>query len=149
MQSSAATISDYLAEQSTERRAGLEALLAAVRQNIQPGFIETMRWGMISFEVPLDVSGPTYNGQPLNYIGLASQKNHFSVYLMPVYLNTDVETEFRSRWEGAGLKLDIGKACVRFTKIENADLASVGWAAGLMNPVEFVDACNAARTMKP
>lgn len=85
MQSSAATISDYLAEQSTERRAGLEALLAAVRQNIQPGFIETMRWGMISFEVPLDVSGPTYNGQPLNYIGLASQKNHFSVYLMPVF----------------------------------------------------------------
>lgn len=149
MQSSAATISDYLAEQSTERRAGLEALLAAVRQNIQPGFIETIRWGMISFEVPLDVSGPTYNGQPLNYIGLASQKNHFSVYLMPVYLNTDVETEFRSRWEAAGLKLDIGKACVRFTKIENADLASVGWAAGLMNPVEFVDACNAARTMKP
>ena len=149
MQSSAATISDYLAEQSTERRAGLEALLAAVRQNIQPGFIETMRWGMISFEVPLDVSGPTYNGQPLNYIGLASQKNHFSVYLMPVYLNTDVENEFRSRWEAAGLKLDIGKACVRFTKIEKADLASVGWAAGLMNPVEFVDACNAVRTMKP
>ena len=149
MQSLAATISDYLAEQAPERRAGLEALFAVVRQNIQPDFIETMRWGMISFEVPLDASGPTYNGQPLNYIGLASQKNHFSVYLMPVYLNTDVEAEFRARWEAAGLKLDIGKACVRFTKLEKADLATVGWAAGLMSPVEFVDACNAARTMKP
>lgn len=139
MQSRATTVEQYLAEQTLERRLGLRELLEAIHHGIQPGFIETMRWGMISFEVPLGLSGPTYNKEPLNYIGLASQKNHYSVYLMGVYLDPDLAVEFRDRWLRAGLSLDMGKGCIRFRDLSKADLTTITWAASLCKPEEFVE----------
>jgi hypothetical protein len=138
MQSSAATVFEYLRQQSPEDQATLEALLKIVRDNIQPGFDEVMRWGMISFEVPMSLSGPTYNKQPLNYVAIARQKNYFSVYLIGIYLDAKHAAEFKNRWMESQNKLDMGKACIRFKKLEAANLDAIAWAAGLLSPVEYV-----------
>jgi hypothetical protein len=142
MQSSAPTVSEYLAEQTHDDRATLEILLKVVRENIQPGYDEVMRWGMISFEVPMSISGTTYNKQPLNYVAIARQKHYFSVYLTGIYIDEKNESEFRNRWLASVKTLDMGKACVRFKTLENANLAAIAWAIGLLDPrsyVEFVD----------
>lgn len=138
MQSSAATVLDYLSEHGPEDRETLEVLLKIVRDNIQPGFDEVMRWGMISFEVPMSVSGPTYNKQPLNYVAIARQKNYFSVYLIGIYLDKQHEAEFKQRWRASQQKIDMGKACIRFKNLEAANLEAIAWAAGLLSPVEYV-----------
>lgn len=138
MQSSATTVLNYLNEHSPEDRATLETLLQVVRDNIQPGFDEVMRWGMISFEVPMSISGPTYNKQPLNYVAIARQKNYFSVYLIGIYLDEKHEVEFKNRWMESQKKLDMGKACIRFKELEAANLDAIAWAVGLLSPIDYV-----------
>lgn len=138
MQSDATTVEQYLAELPVERRADVTALVQLVRRSIQPGFVETMRWGMVTWEVPLGLSGPTYNGEPLAYVAVASQKRHISIYLMSVYSDVDTAAGFERRWADSGKRLDMGKSCVRFTRNDNADLDSIAWAVGLMSPTDNV-----------
>ena len=145
MQSEALTVSQYLTELPDDRRQALEELVEIVKANIKPGFDETIRWGMISYEIPLELSGPTYNSQPLNYVGIASQKNHISVYLTGAYMTPEIKAEFKKRWAASGLKLDMGKACVRFKDLSKADLETIAWAVGLWTPRDFLTRYQALR----
>jgi hypothetical protein len=138
MQSSATTVKQYLDELDSERATQIRELVKLVRNNIKPGFIETMRWGMISYEIPLEVSGETYNKQPLNYVAIASQKNYISVYVLGIYANGDDPLEFRSRWATSGKKLNMGKACVRFKTIEDADLPTLAWAIRRLSASQYL-----------
>jgi hypothetical protein len=138
MQSSATTVKQYLDELDSERAPQIRELVKLVRNNIKPGFIETMRWGMISYEIPLEVSGETYNKQPLNYVAIASQKNYISVYVLGIYANGDDPLEFRSRWAASGKKLNMGKACVRFKTIEDADLPTLAWAIRRLSARQYL-----------
>ena len=139
MYSDASNIEDYLAALPTARRDDVAELVALIRANLQPGFDEEMRWGMISWEVPLTLSGPTYNGQPLGYVALASQKNHISVYLLGVYGDPEASAEFERRWAASGKQLDMGKSCVRFPRNAKADLDTIAWAVGLNSPSEYLE----------
>lgn len=138
MQSSATTVKQYLDELDSERAPQIRELVKLVRNNIKPGFIETMRWGMISYEIPMEVSGETYNKQPLNYVAIASQKNYISVYVLGIYANGDDPLEFRSRWATSGKKLNTGKACVRFKTIEDADLPTLAWAIRRLSASQYL-----------
>ena len=137
MYSSATTVDAYLGQLSETRADELSRILRLVRDNLPAGFDETMAWGMITFQVPLDVSGPTYNNQPLAAVSLASQKNHISFYLSSIYASKELTDEFHSRWQRSGKKLDMGKSCVRFRSLEQADLETLAWAVSLVNPEEF------------
>lgn len=137
--SSAVTVADYIGELPADRAEAVTALVELVRANIPVGYVETMRWGMISYEIPLEISGPTYNGQPLNYVAIASQKNHLSVYVMGIYAVPGADVEFRQRWEASGKRLNMGKACVRFTSLDKADLPTLEWAAGLCSVEEYLE----------
>ena len=119
MHSDAATISDYLDELPEDRRAAIGQVLALVRANLPEGYDEVMRWRMITWEVPLAVSGPTYNGKPLMYAALASQKRHMALYLCGVNCLPGVEHGLRAAYAAAGRKLDLGKACLRFRKLDD------------------------------
>jgi hypothetical protein len=66
--------------------------------------------------------------QPVPYLGLAAQKNHFSLYLMPIYASPELLAWFQAEWAKTGKKLDMGKACVRFKKLEDLPLAVIGKA---------------------
>lgn len=138
MHSDAATVEDYISSLEPERAAGISQLVKVVRENLQPGFVEDMRWGMISYEIPMSVSGPTYNNQPLSYVGIASQKRHFSIYLMGIYADPKTSEAFARRWAASGRKLDVGKGCVRFTSIEKADLETIGWAVRQFSVEDFL-----------
>ena len=58
--------------------------------------------------------------QPLPFAGLASQKNHLSLYIMGCY--GEYEATFRAAWAKSGKKLDMGKCCVRFRRAEDLAL---------------------------
>lgn len=138
MQSQAATIKEYLSELEAQRAKDIKELVELTRKNIKPGFDETMRWGMISYEVPIELSGPTYNKQPLNYIGIASQKHHISFYLMGIYAGEGLLEEFQTRWAKSGKRLDMGKGCVRFKTLEQADLKTLAWAIKQQTPRQLI-----------
>jgi uncharacterized protein YdhG (YjbR/CyaY superfamily) len=126
VQSAATTVADYLAELPAERRAVIAKVRAVIRRNLPKGYRETMNWGMITYEVPLQRLPDTYNGQPLCYASLAAQKNYNALYLMTVYGNRKQEQALRDAFKKEGKKLDMGKSCVRFKSADQLPLEAIG-----------------------
>ena len=131
MQSKAATVEQYLAELPEDRREALQAIRKTILKNLPKGFEEGMQYGMIGYYVPHSVYPPGYHcdpSQPLPFASLASQKNHMALYLMCVYGDPEYAEWFREAWTGAGKKLNMGKSCVRFKKLDDVPLDVVGQA---------------------
>ena len=135
--SGATTPDAYLAELEPARAAELARVRDAVNSALPEGFVERMAWGMISWEVPLGVSGPTYNKQPLVYAALAAQKNHNALYLNGVYASPEGGRRLATAFADAGLKLDMGKSCLRFRKAEDLPLEAIAREIASMSPPEF------------
>ncbi len=130
MQSKATTVPQYLNELPADRRSAIESVRAVILKNLDPDFEEGMQYGMIGYYVPHRVYPPGYHcdpKQPLPFICLASQKNYMSLYLGCVY-GPEREKPFREAWAKTGKKLDMGKSCVRFRKLEDLALDVIGAA---------------------
>lgn len=132
MQSKAATVEQYLAELPPDRRQAIEAVRQVILKNLDKDYAEGMSYGMIGYCVPHSVYPAGYHcnpKQPLPFAALASQKNYMSLYLMPVYgEGTDDESWFRREWAKTGKKLDMGKCCIRFKRVEDLALDVIGEA---------------------
>lgn len=126
VQSAKTTVKQYLDELPPERRAVVRAVRQVIRRNLPKGYVEGMGWGAIAYSVPLSVLPDTYNGQPLCYVGLAAQKNHYSLYVMCVYGNAEKTARLKEDFAKAGKKLDMGKACIRFKKLDDLPLDAIG-----------------------
>lgn len=133
--SKATTVDAYLGELPAERRAVVAQVRDMVNAHLPPGYAETMRWGMITWEIPLSRYPDTYNGQPLGYVALAAQKNNYSLYLMGVYAEGEQERALREAAAAAGKKLDMGKSCLRFKRADDLPLEAIGGLIAGM-PVE-------------
>ena len=131
MQSKATSVDQYLAALPADRRAALEAVRNVIRANLDKEYEEGMQYGMIGYYVPHRVFPAGYHcdpRQPLTFAGLAAQKNQMSLYLMCVYGDAAMAEWFRSAYAASGKKLDMGKACVRFRKLEDLPLEVIGQA---------------------
>lgn len=144
--SGAKTVKGYLQELPEDRREVVSRVRDTILGNLPAGYEETMNWGMISFEVPLSRYPDTYNKKPLIYMALAAQKNHYAVYSSGVYMDPLGESWLKDQFERAGKKLDMGKSCIRFRKLENLPLEVVGKIAAAQNVDEFIEAYEAARS---
>jgi uncharacterized protein YdhG (YjbR/CyaY superfamily) len=138
MQSKATTVAEYLAELPDDRRAALETVRQTILANLPAGYEEAMNWGMIVYQVPLARYPDTYNGQPLAYAGLASQKNHMAVYLIGLYADDAARARFEAAYRATGKRYDVGKSCVRFRKLDDLPLALIGESIALFGVDEFV-----------
>jgi hypothetical protein len=137
--SDAATVKDYLASLPEDRRKALSAVRTVIRKNLPTGVVETMNWGMISYEIPLSRYPVTYNGQPLMYAALASQKNYMALYMHGVYGNDDLREQFEASYRASGKKLDMGKGCVRFTTLDALPLDVIGEAIGSCTVDQYLE----------
>ena len=118
----------YIASLADDRRAALGAVRRTILANLPEGFAEGMLYGMIAYYVPLERFPDTYNGQPLGLAALASQKRHMALYLNNVYGDAATEARFRAAYLASGKKLDMGKSCVRFRRLEDLPLDVIGEA---------------------
>ena len=129
MLSKAITVEQYLAELPADRREALGAVRTVILKNLDKDYEEGMQYGMIGYYVPHRVFPAGYHcdpTQPLCYAGLSSQKNHMSLYLMCVYGDGDHAKWFREQWAKTGKKLDMGKSCIRFKKLNDLALDVIG-----------------------
>ena len=148
MQSDARTVDDYLAELPDDRRAAVSAVRDVVLANLPAGIVESMNWGMISYEVPLETFPDTYNGQPLSYAAIASQKQHMAVYLMGIYGSETLRERFETDYRATGKRMDIGKSCVRFRTLDDLPLELVGEAVGALTLDEYLAFYEEASSMR-
>lgn len=143
MQSRAATVDAYLAELPDERR----ELIATVRQlilsNLDSSFEEGMQYGMIGYYVPHALYPAGYHcdpKQPLPFACLASQKNYCSLYMMALYTGmSPISQWFLDAWKKTGKKLDMGKSCLRFRKLDDLALNVLGEAFQRISAIKYIE----------
>ena len=148
MQSKAKTPLEYLKSLPPERKKDIEAVRKIIRKNLPKGYKEMIQWGMLSYAVPLSLYPKGYGDNPnvpLPYIGLASQKNYMSLYLMGTYGNKEADKWFRDAYKKAGKKLDMGKGCVRFKKLEDLPLDVIAQAVRLSPVKKHIETYEKAR----
>ncbi len=124
--SAAETVEAFLEALPADRRAVIASVRDLVNRHLPPGYVETMNWGMISWEIPLARYPVTYNKQPLGYVALAAQKHYCVLYLLGVYVDSQNEKNLRDAYARAGRKLSLGKCCLRFKKLDDLLQAEVG-----------------------
>jgi hypothetical protein len=119
------TVEEYIENVPKQWRSLIAQLRVKLQSHVHDGFVETLRWGMINYEVPLEVSGPTYNGQPLGLVALAAQKHHISLYLTAIYADPERRERLERAFSEKNLKPNMGKSCVRFKKIEDIPIDDI------------------------
>jgi hypothetical protein len=129
MTSNAKTVDKYVKGLPEGRRKAISAAREVILANLPEGYAECMQYGMISYVVPHSIYPAGYHckpTEPLTYALLGSQKNHMALYLMCVYGDPKTEQWFRKAYQASGKKLDMGKSCVRFKKLEDLPLEVIG-----------------------
>lgn len=143
MQSKAASVKAYLAELPADRREMIAAVRQVILENIDQGFEEGMQYGMIGYYVPHSRYPAGYHcdpKQPLPFACLASQKNYCSLYLMTLYIgDTDISRAFLDAWKKTGKKLDMGKSCLRFKRLDDLALDVIGDALRKISVQDHID----------
>ena len=139
MHSKAITVEQYLNELPNDRKEAMSIVRQTIVENLPDGYNEVMNWGMITYEVPLEAYPNTYNGKPLMYAALASQKNYMSVYLTGCYMSLDVRNKFKKAYKKSGKRFDAGKSCIRFKKVNDLPLELLGKTIASMDVNKFIE----------
>jgi uncharacterized protein YdhG (YjbR/CyaY superfamily) len=145
MQSKATTVDAYLAGLPQDRRSAVKKVRALLTRRMPKGYRETMGHGMITYMIPLEHFPETYNGQPLLYAALASQKNYLALYLMGPYSVAALRKKLEAGFARAGKKLDMGKACIRFQSAEDLPLDVIGDVVAAVPPGKYLEAYRKSR----
>ena len=149
MQSKAKSVSEYIKELPPERKKAIQAVRKVIKENLPKGYKETMGYGMMGYVVPLSIYPAGYGENPevpLPFLGLASQKHYMSLYMMNIYGDKATEKWFRDAFKKADKKLDMGKGCVRFKKLEDLPLQVIGQAVARTSVKNFIENYTRARS---
>jgi len=139
------TVAAYLASLSPDKRAVIDEARAFVHKHLPKGYTEFMNWGVINWGIPLEEFSETHNGQPLTYVGLGAKKSYNSLYLMGTfetstgkYTTPFAENLLADAFKKAGKRLDMGKCCLHFKKLDDLELTSVATVIGMSTPKEYL-----------
>ena len=136
--SHAKSVDEYLAALPDDRRAVVTEVRKLIRKHLPKGYEEAVNWGMLSYQIPLEQYPGTYNGQPLGYVALASQKNHCALYLMTPYMDPAKAEELKEAFAQASKKMDMGKSCLRFKSADDLPLPAIGRLIAATPPAAFI-----------
>jgi hypothetical protein len=133
---------DYISQLPEDRQEPIKKLRQIINKNLSKGFEEGMNYNMIGFYVPHSVYPDGYHCDtklPLPFMNLASQKNFIAVYHMGMYAKKEILDWFVAEYpKHCKYKLDMGKSCVRFKKIEDIPYALIGELAAKMSSKEWI-----------
>ncbi|MEO5777842.1 MAG: DUF1801 domain-containing protein [Flavobacterium sp.] len=142
MQSKATTPEQYLAELPEDRKQAMTKLRNAIKDNLPKGFEEVIGYGMLGYVVPHSIYPAGYHCTPklpLPFINLASQKNFIAMYHMGIYGNKDLADWFVSEFpKHTKTKLDIGKSCIRFKKMNDIPFDFIGELAAKISVENWI-----------
>ena len=142
MQSKATTVEQYLAELPEDRKEAMQKLRTAIKDNLPKGFEEVISYGMIGYVVPHSIYPAGYHCTPklpLPFINLASQKNFIAVYHMGIYGNKNLLDWFVAEYpKHAKTKIDMGKGCLRFKKMDDIPFELIGELATKISVKDWI-----------
>ena len=143
MQSKASTPQEYVDSLPADRKQAISELRKVILKNLPKGFSEQMSYGMLGYVVPHSIFPAGYHCDPklpLPFICLASQKNFVALYHMGIYGDPKLLKWFTTEYsKQSNSKLDMGKSCIRFKKMDQIPFALIGELATKMTPQDWID----------
>jgi len=137
-----ATIEEYLNQIPSERKDAIKKILDLMEQNLPKGFEARINYSMPGYVVPHSLFPAGYHCDPklpLPFINIASQKNFIALYHMGIYANPDLLKWFQTEYKKhVPTKLDMGKSCIRFKKIEQIPYELLAELFKKMTPEEWI-----------
>jgi uncharacterized protein YdhG (YjbR/CyaY superfamily) len=137
------TIESYISNLTPERQEVIQKLREIIKKNLPKGFKECISYGMIGYVVPHEIYPSGYHCDPklpLPFISIASQKNFVALYHMGIYADEELHNWFTDKYKTiVPSKLDMGKSCVRFKKMDQIPYELIGELAAKMSPLDWVE----------
>jgi len=148
MQSTAKTPQDYIDSLPEDRKEAINKIRQAIQKTLPEGFQESMGYGMLCYSVPHSIYPKGYHCDPklpLGFMSLASQKNFIALYHMGIYANPKLLDWFTTEFpKHSKSKLDMGKSCIRFKKINDIPYELISELASKMTVQQWIDCYESA-----
>jgi len=142
MQSTAKTPLEYVESLPEDRKIVIEKIRTIVLENLPKGFEETIGYGMLGYVVPHSIYPSGYHCDPktpLPFLSLASQKNFIAFYHMGIYADEKLLNWFVLEYpKHCKTKLDMGKSCIRFKKMNDIPYELLGELASKMSVQDWI-----------
>jgi uncharacterized protein YdhG (YjbR/CyaY superfamily) len=152
MQSKAITVDEYIKDLPEDRKEVIEKIRKVISDNLPKGFEETISYGMLGYVVPHSIYPKGYHcntNLPLPFINIASQKNFIALYHMGIYAEPVLLDWFVSEFpKHSKSKLDMGKSCIRFKKINDIPYELIGQLASKMTTEDWINKYESAFVKK-
>ena len=143
MQYEANSPEEYITQIPEERQAVMKKLRKTIKDNLPKGFEEGMNYKMIGYFVPHSKYPDGYHcnpKDPLPFMNIASQKNSINLYHSGIYAKKELYDWFVAEYpKYSKRKLDMGKSCVRFKKIEEIPMELIAELCTKMSVEEWID----------
>ncbi|WP_338378642.1 DUF1801 domain-containing protein [uncultured Flavobacterium sp.] len=143
MTSKATTPEQYIQELPEDRVEAITKLRQVINDNLPKGFKEEMSYGMIGYVVPHSIYPAGYHctpSLPLPFMSFASQKNSVNFYHMGIYAKPDLLNWFISEYpKHSKTKLDMGKSCIRFKKMDQIPFELIGALVQKMTVEDWIN----------
>jgi len=137
------TPDEYIAAIPAERQSVMNELRDVIKSNLPKGFSEEINYNMIGYVVPHDLYPGGYHCDPklpLPFMNIASQKNFIAVYHSGIYAQKELMDWFVAEYpKYVKTKLDMGKSCIRFKKIDQIPMQLIGELASKMTPQRWIE----------
>ena len=142
MQSTANTADEYMNSLPEDRKPIMDELRKVIKQNLPKGFEEAISYGMLSYIVPHSIYPAGYHcdtKQALPFLSIASQKNFIAVYHMGLYADQELLNWFVEEYpKHSKIKLDMGKSCIRFKKVDQVPIKLLGELATKVSVEDWI-----------
>lgn len=143
MTSQATTPEDYIVQLPEDRKAAITKLNNLIIEHMPKGLEAGISYGMLAYYVPKSIYPNGYHCKPfppLPFINLASQKNFIALYHSGMYAKKELYNWFVAEYpKYCKYKLDMGKSCVRFKKIDDIPYDLIEELLGKMSVEEWIE----------
>ena len=143
MQYIADTIEEYINQLPEERKVVITQLRKVINENLPKGFVEQINYNMPGYVVPLSLYPSGYHcdpSLPLPFMNIASQKNFVALYHSGIYASPEILEWFIAEYpKHCKRKLDMGKSCVRFKKMDDIPYELIGELVQKMTPEQWIE----------
>jgi len=124
------TVEEILISLPEDRLEPFNKLHDVIMKNLPKGFEAAISYGGLGYVIPHSLYPAGYHCkpiEPLPFAGIASQKNSINFYHMGIYSEPKLLEWFVSEYpKYSEQKLDMGKSCVRFKKLDQIPYKLIG-----------------------
>ncbi|MEN9743397.1 MAG: hypothetical protein RLZZ65_1202 [Bacteroidota bacterium] len=137
------TVEAILENIPEERKVAFHRLHQTIVDHLPTGFVAGISYGGLGYVIPHELYPAGYHckpAEPLPFAGLASQKNSINFYHMGMYADQALLDWFVDEYpKHSAQKLDMGKSCIRFKKLDQIPFDLIGQLMEKMSAQDWID----------